>query len=69
MSVRECDVIVVGAGIAGTTAAMMVARYGHRVIVVEQMGPGGQIINATHIENLSKDHKSPLKRAKRASRS
>ena len=52
MSVRECDVIIVGAGIAGTTAAMMAARYGHRVIVVEQMGPGGQIINATQIENL-----------------
>lgn len=44
--------IVIGAGIAGTTAAMTAARFGHRVVVLEQMGPGGQIINATHIANL-----------------
>jgi thioredoxin reductase (NADPH) len=50
--VRDFDLIVVGAGVAGTTAAMFGGRLGLRVAVVEQMGPGGQIINATHIENM-----------------
>jgi len=49
---REFDVVVIGAGIAGTTAAMTAARFGYRVGVVERMGPGGQIINATHVENV-----------------
>jgi thioredoxin reductase (NADPH) len=49
---RDFDVIVVGAGAAGTTAAMFAARLGLRTVVIEQLGPGGQIINATHIENL-----------------
>lgn len=49
---REFDLIVVGAGIAGATAAMFGGRLGLRVAVVEQMGPGGQIINATRIENM-----------------
>jgi thioredoxin reductase (NADPH) len=50
--VRDFDLIVVGAGIAGATAAMFGGRLGLRVAVVEQMGPGGQIINATRIENM-----------------
>jgi thioredoxin reductase (NADPH) len=49
---RDFDLIVVGAGIAGTTAAMFGGRLGLRVAVVEQMGPGGQIINATRIDNM-----------------
>jgi thioredoxin reductase (NADPH) len=52
MSAREVDVVVIGAGIAGMSAATAAARFGRRVIVVEQMSPGGQIINATHIMNL-----------------
>jgi thioredoxin reductase (NADPH) len=50
--VRDFDLIVVGAGIAGTTAAMFGGRLGLRVAVVEQMGPGGQIINATRVDNM-----------------
>jgi thioredoxin reductase (NADPH) len=50
--VRDFDLIVVGAGIAGATAAMFGGRLGLRVAVVEQMGPGGQIINATRIDNM-----------------
>jgi thioredoxin reductase (NADPH) len=50
--VRDFDLIVVGAGVAGATAAMFAGRLGLRVAVVEAMGPGGQIINATHIENM-----------------
>jgi thioredoxin reductase (NADPH) len=49
---RDFDLIVVGAGIAGAAAAMFAGRLGLRVAVVEQMGPGGQIINATRIDNM-----------------
>jgi thioredoxin reductase (NADPH) len=50
--VRDFDLIVVGAGIAGATAAMCAGRLGLRVAVIEQLGPGGQIINATRIDNM-----------------
>jgi thioredoxin reductase (NADPH) len=46
------DVVVLGAGIAGLTAATHARRYGLSVAVVEKRGPGGQIINAARIENL-----------------
>ena len=46
------DLIVVGAGVAGLTAAMFAARHGLKVAVVERMGAGGQIINAERIENF-----------------
>ncbi|HVA33804.1 MAG TPA: FAD-dependent oxidoreductase [Candidatus Baltobacteraceae bacterium] len=49
---RDFDLIVVGAGVAGATAALFGARLGLRVAVVEQLGPGGQIINATRIDNM-----------------
>ncbi len=49
---RDFDLIVVGAGVAGATAAMFGGRFGLRVAVVEQLGPGGQIINATRIDNM-----------------
>ena len=50
--VREFDLIVIGAGAAGLTAAMFAGRYGLKVVVVEQLGAGGQIINAERIENF-----------------
>jgi thioredoxin reductase (NADPH) len=52
VTVRDFDLIVVGAGVAGATAAMFGGRLGLRVAVVEQLGPGGQIINATRIDNM-----------------
>ncbi len=48
----EFDLVIVGAGVAGLTAAMFAGRHGLRVAVVDQMGSGGQIINAEKIENL-----------------
>ena len=46
------DLIVVGAGVAGLTAAMFAARHGLKVTVVDRMGAGGQISNAERIENF-----------------
>ncbi len=49
---REFDLVVIGAGIAGLTAAMHAGRYGLSVAVVERMGVGGQIAAAERIENF-----------------
>ncbi len=48
----EYDVVIVGAGVAGLAAAMFAGRHGLHVAVVDQMGSGGQIINAEKIDNL-----------------
>src|SRR5215212_7820024 len=52
MAVPEYDLIVIGAGLAGLTAGMYGARHGLRTVIVDQMGAGGQIINAERIENF-----------------
>jgi thioredoxin reductase (NADPH) len=49
---RDFDLVVIGAGAAGLTAATYAARYGLRVAVVERMGVGGQIAAAERIENF-----------------
>jgi thioredoxin reductase (NADPH) len=49
---RDFDLIVIGAGVAGLTAAMIAARYGLSTVVVDRMGVGGQISNAERIENF-----------------
>jgi thioredoxin reductase (NADPH) len=49
---RDFDLVIVGAGVAGLTAAMFAARYGLKVVVVDQLGVGGQISNAERIENF-----------------
>jgi thioredoxin reductase (NADPH) len=49
---REFDLVVIGAGVAGLTAAMHAARAGLSVAVIERMGVGGQIAAAEHIENF-----------------
>jgi thioredoxin reductase (NADPH) len=49
---KECDVVVVGAGTAGLTAAMFAARHGLRTVLLERLMGGAQIINAEKIENF-----------------
>ena len=52
MSNPTYDVVIVGGGIAGLSAAIHAGRSGLRCLLVERMMPGGQIFNATHIENM-----------------
>src|SRR5580704_8866825 len=49
---QDFDLVVIGAGAAGLTAAAFAARYGLKVLVIERVGPGGQIVNADRIENF-----------------
>ncbi|MBF9033207.1 FAD-dependent oxidoreductase [Rhodobacterales bacterium HKCCE2091] len=46
------DLIVVGAGVAGLTAAMAAAAQGVSVLVIDRLGVGGQVVNIEHIENF-----------------
>ena len=45
------DVIIVGSGPAGITAAIYAKRYGMSVEIFEKAIPGGNIVNAFEIEN------------------
>ena len=45
------DIIIIGAGPAGMTAAIYARRAAKSVLVLEAKGYGGQIINTPHIEN------------------
>ena len=46
------DAVIVGGGIAGLSAGIHAGRSGLRCLLIERMMPGGQIFNATHIENM-----------------
>jgi thioredoxin reductase (NADPH) len=48
----ELDLLIVGGGLAGLTAAMYAARFGLRSVLVEHMASGGQILNVEKIENF-----------------
>lgn len=45
------DIVIIGAGIAGMTAAIYAKRAGKNVLVLEQKAYGGQILNSTNIAN------------------
>lgn len=45
------DIIIIGAGTAGLTAALYGARAGKDVLVLEEKVAGGQIINSPAVEN------------------
>lgn len=49
----ELDVIIIGAGPAGMTAAIYAARANMKVVLLEKLAPGGQIINTHEIQNYT----------------
>ena len=61
---READVCVVGAGIAGLTAAYLLARQGRRVVVLEKDQPGaGETSRTTaHLANALDDRYLAIER-------
>ena len=46
------DMIVLGGGPAGSTAALYAARAGLSTLVIERMAPGGQMTQTDNIENF-----------------
>ena len=45
------DIIIVGAGISGMTAAIYAKRAGKEVLLLDEVSYGGQIINSNSVEN------------------
>ncbi|MFN0071105.1 MAG: thioredoxin-disulfide reductase [Chloroflexota bacterium] len=48
---KTTDVVIVGAGPAGLTAALYTGRGNLGTIIVEKMGPGGELLNTELIED------------------
>lgn len=48
----QYDIVVIGAGAAGLTAAAFAASQGHKVAVVESKTAGGQVSNIDSIDNF-----------------
>ena len=51
MKTSNFDYVVVGAGVAGMTAAIYLKRANAKVIIIEKSAPGGQINRTAKIEN------------------
>ncbi len=48
----ETDLVIIGAGVAGLTAATIAAQHGLSVLVIERMGAGGQVMNVEQVHNM-----------------
>ncbi|MGQ9780683.1 MAG: thioredoxin-disulfide reductase [Nitrososphaeria archaeon] len=48
---KEADIVIVGAGPAGLTAALYAGRSGRSCVILEKLGVGGQILLTDQIEN------------------
>lgn len=49
---RDAELAIVGAGVAGLTAALVAARRGLDVLVIERLGAGGQVMNVARIDDF-----------------
>src|SRR6266699_2392329 len=52
-TVREYDVVIVGAGPAGMTAALYTGRAMLRTAVLERGFPGGELLNTEYLDDVS----------------
>ena len=53
---KKYDIVVIGAGIAGMTAAIYARRSNRTVLVLEGRVQGGQIVNALKVDNWPGDY-------------
>jgi thioredoxin reductase (NADPH) len=49
---RSVDLVIVGGGVAGLTAAATAAPWGLNVLLIEHLAPGGQIATVERIRNF-----------------
>jgi thioredoxin reductase (NADPH) len=49
---KERDIIIIGSGPAGLTAAIYCGRAGHKSLVVEGVPSGGQLLTTSEVENF-----------------
>ncbi len=49
---REVELVIVGAGVAGCTAAIYAKRYGVDVVILDKGVPGGQLLTVARIDNF-----------------
>ena len=52
MDEKHCDLIIIGSGPAGMTAAVYASRAGLRTLILESTGAGGQILSTSEIDNF-----------------
>jgi thioredoxin reductase (NADPH) len=59
MDTPSYDVIVVGAGPAGLTAATDIARAGLKALCLDKLAPGGVLINLGELEDFEEEFSGP----------
>ena len=47
----ETDILIIGSGPAGMSAGQYASRSGYRALIIDPMGPGGQLLYIDEIEN------------------
>lgn len=50
--VEQCDVAIIGAAFAGLTAGVYAARSGLKMVILERLMVGGQVLNVEKLETL-----------------
>lgn len=53
MSEKIYDMVIIGAGVTGLTAAIYASRAGLNLLLIEQGAPGGQILNTYEVDNYT----------------